>query len=187
MAYMDRPVIIDFGCAQKESGKIKLPKGPKWFKPPELLDRSTSDENLQNCIDYKKSDIYMMSKTLWAVLQNGMYEKGFYGDYNRNYLLGINDKLKVNCEPLNLLFENTIITDWAQRLSIKECIMLLDNQIDILNDEYYESGIGNKQYVNYNLLEQLHVEKPSILVFEDGVSIEKIVKRIKEIKIYKKR
>lgn len=181
MFYMNKPVLIDFGCAKKKSGKIELPKGPKWFKPPELLNRLTSDDNLQYDIDYEKSDIYMMSKTLWAVLQNGIYENGFYGEYNRNYLEDIKKRINLNCEPLNLLFENTIIKDWSQRLSIEECIRLLENQIKILENEYSESCIKNDCYVNYDLLEILHSVKPSKLVYTDSITIEKIIKEIKRI------
>lgn len=180
MIYNNKPIIIDFGCARKNDVNIKLPRGPKWFKPPELLSDLTAKNPLAYDVDYVKSDIYMMSKTLWAMLQGDIYaDKGFCGDYSRNYLQNTVMRINLNCEPLHLLFENTIISDWCNRLSIEKCKELLQNQVDILSRQYDK----NNTNANYDLLKSIHYQKPNRLIYSDSDKFEAILQGITKVTI----
>ena len=180
MIYNNKPIIIDFGCARKNDVSIKLPRGPKWFKPPELLSNLTAKNPLAYDVDYVKSDIYMMSKTLWAMLQGDIYaKKGFCGDYSRNHLQNIVMKINLNCEPLHLFFENTITSDWSNRLSIEKCKELLQNQVDILTKQYD----NNNTNTNYDLLKSIHYQKPNKLIYSDSDKFEGILQGITKLTV----
>ena len=168
------PILIDFGCSHKLDDEINEDLGGKWYSPKEL--RNVYSKLCR--FDFRKSDIYMMNKTLWSLLTKDNYGKTFYGEFKRSDIISISENFCCNCEPLCILFENTIIDEIDARFCINECKKYLNYQIEKCE------GISKfTKDINYELVSVLHSLKPSIINYDEPSSIIKIMKAVKKIRI----
>ena len=111
----DSPVFSDFGLANfPKKERISNPNeqiGPKWTIAPEMKRISSSSE-------YKKADIYSLSKTIWMILTQQW--RGFDGQYipNSNISLGNFIKILTNKPKMYGVWEyNSIVL--LDRLLVK--------------------------------------------------------------------
>ena len=110
--------------------------GPWRILPPELRE---IDETR---IDYRKSDVYLLAKTLWIVLQNN--NNGFPGVYNRRKQLRL-DREKysvVTFEPLHQLLEESTKDEYEDRPDIDGFLWYLWQQKDVINNRLPEEVIN---------------------------------------------
>lgn len=180
MSYNNVPVLIDFGCSKRinsECGNFK--RVASLFTPPELEEQIEGEYNLDD-IDWRKSDIYMLSKTLWAILQDDIHNRVFFGDFDRKLMESIKNRIDANCEPLIILFSKTIITDIESRITIEECIKLIDIQIQIFRREYSEKNLN---VANFSLLEEIHSNSPDVIEINNVDKIKRIMKKIKVMRL----
>lgn len=105
--------------------------GPIRIMPPEL-ERVYYD--LEEEVDFRKSDVYLFAKVLWMYLKNNDY--GFAGEYNRRDKYIYLDKIEFDkvdtLEPIHLLLEGATKHSYEDRISIDKCLEYLNIQIEIL-------------------------------------------------------
>jgi len=143
--YNDRLCLTDFGLLfddnntnnriTREGERI----GPYKILPPELL---SSNINME--IEYSKSDIYLLAKTLWIAITKN--DDGFLGEYNRHVNQIYLDREKYGVytfEPLHLLMEGSTKYYFGDRITIDEFISYLEIQESIINN-MASKDISNK-------------------------------------------
>lgn len=148
--------------------------GPYRILPPEL---ERVYPNMQEEIDYRKSDVYLFGKVLWMYLKSNLY--GFYGEYNRRdrsiYLDDIENVYTL--EPIHLLLEGATKHDFNERIDIDECINLLKIQLGIINN-----SISNAIIKKYKYDEEtkciLNTMQPSTYIYTNISDIVRILNKI---------
>lgn len=105
--------------------------GPYMILPPEL-----EHVDVEANIDFYPADVYLFAKVLWMVIKEDSF--GFRGQYNRAneqiYLQKSLYEVKT-LEPVHRLIEQATYDEIEKRITIKECIAYLEQQIAILEDE----------------------------------------------------
>ncbi len=126
--------LSDFGLIWDNSETSRLTDtgeflGPYDIRPPEFEGGAQRIENF----DYRVSDVYLFAKTMWIILTK--YRHGFRGEYNRGDASIVFDRHKLQLgetlEPLHLLMEQATKHNYSERISMRECINLIDSQIEI--------------------------------------------------------
>ncbi len=134
LIYNNRLCLTDFGLIWADdfdelmTGE-KEDIGPDAIRPPELKAPIKPDGAM-----FQKSDVYLFAKTLWISLTR--VKRGFYKRYSRSdddiYL-----KSKLNIEqtlePIHSLMESATYDDYMKRITIDECVELLQKQVAIFN------------------------------------------------------
>lgn len=133
--YIDgKPCFCDFGLVWNMNDKritvLNERLGPYKIMPPEL----ESIDPMNNKIDFRKSDLYLLSKVLWMMLKND--NDGFRGEYDRNnpkIYVDLYEQGKVDSfEYFHELMEKATKYVPDDRISDDEFIVLLEKQIAIL-------------------------------------------------------
>lgn len=82
--------------------------------------------------DYKPSDLYLFVKVVWMCIKGDYY--GFRGEYKRGdtqiYLDKDQWEIKM-FEPIHEMLEGATKTNYMDRISIEECITLLNRQLSV--------------------------------------------------------
>ena len=183
--YNNQPCFCDFGLIWEENGeRITFGGeriGPIRTLPPEL--RSV-DPVLDNDINFRYSDVYLLAKLLWEMLSRD--KDGFWGEYDRNnnqIYLPFFEEEKVTCfEPIHKLMEEATRDFWKDRIDIDKFISLLSLQIGILNGNItnninrfnFETRTKRLYHSNEEISKQY--KKPELIVkyFSDISSTTKI-------------
>lgn len=135
LIYNGRICLTDFGLALKQNEEHRLTVegdmlGPIGFRPPEL--QNITDLEYDMC----KSDVYMLAKTIWALITKRDF--GFIGEYKREepdlYLDPANFNV-FTFEPLHRLLEGATKYNYEQRISLTELIKLLKIQQSVLSGD----------------------------------------------------
>lgn len=128
--------LSDFGLVWTEDRPERLTDaqdrvGPYLILPPEL-----EHVDVEANIDFYPSDVYLFAKVLWMAIKEDSF--GFRGQYKRSnrqvYLQKSLYEVKT-LEPVHRLIEQATYYEIEKRISIKECIAYLEQQIAILEDE----------------------------------------------------
>lgn len=135
LRYNGRICLADFGLALKKGEDPRLTEigdiiGPVGFRPPEL--QSITDLEYDMC----KSDVYMLAKTIWAMIKKSKH--AFGGDYKRDQPDIYLDPDEFNVftfEPLHRMLEGATKYNYEQRISLEEVILLLKMQRSVLSGD----------------------------------------------------
>lgn len=150
--------------------------GPIRILPPEL-ERVYFD--LEEEIDFRKSDVYLFAKVIWMCLKRNDY--GFAGEYNRRdkYIyLNKNGFDKVDTfEPIHLLLENATKHNYEERISIDKCLEYLSIQIEILEGRL-NFDEKNKFIYEETTKEIINTLEPNSYAYSETAQIVKILNRI---------
>lgn len=153
--------------------------GPILIRPPEMefdIDRLELD------IDFKLVDVYLFAKTLWIFLTGNT--KGFRGTYKRSDKQIYLDKKKLDLgktvEPLHKMMEGATRYSNADRISLTECLDLIDIQIEIAEGRYDRTKVRQLLYDEavYEAREQV---TPDICSYDNFANILDVLGRIDEI------
>lgn len=144
--------------------------GPYKIMPPEFEE---GNENLR--IDYKLSDVYLFAKVLWMTLKNDNI--GFRGQYDRKnhqiYLRRANYNVDT-LEPIHQLIENATYDEIGKRITINQCIKLLELQKNvILKNVSYEVIKSLQNDEKYK--EIINEVKPDEYSYDDEKKIDRII------------
>ena len=104
--------------------------GPYVILPPEL-----EHVDVEVNMDYYPSDVYLFAKVLWMVIKKDSC--GFRGQYHRSDKRIYLQKKEYDVrtfEPLHRLMEQATDEEMGKRITIKECIVLLEQQLAVLED-----------------------------------------------------
>lgn len=150
--------------------------GPIRILPPEL-ERVYFD--LEEEIDFRKSDVYLFAKVIWMYLKNNDY--GFAGEYNRRdkyVYLNKNEFDKVDTlEPIHLLLEGATRHNYENRITIDKCLEYLNFQIEILEDRL---NLDEKNKFTYQEISKniINTDEPHSYVYSEITQIVRILNRI---------
>lgn len=129
----DYPYLIDFGLVdfpdKEDITKSREKIGPRWTMAPEI-NRPSGEE-----INYFKTDIYSLAKTLWMVLAES--ELGFEGQYNIDTILELRRKYPQEyTTTIDNLLRTSTDNDPSKRPS---CLKFLSelNKWKALNDDFH--------------------------------------------------
>lgn len=101
--------------------------GPIYIRPPEL------EYDADKLTDFAPSDVYLFAKTVWMIIKKDRL--GFRGEYNRGakeHYLKKSDYGVQTLEPIHRMLEGATKDDMSERISIEECIALLNIQFSVL-------------------------------------------------------
>ncbi len=165
----DEPFLIDFGLVdfpdKKEVSKRKEKIGPRWTMAPEI-NRHSGEE-----IDYFKSDVYSMAKTLWIILTD--IQIGFEGQYNVDTILQLRNKYHTEyTTPIDKLLTNCTDNDPIIRPSIEQFLHSLYAWRQ-LNGNFH---LRNNQQWAEILNKLFPVSVPKRVIWEDLDEIIQILK-----------
>lgn len=135
LQYKGRISLADFGLALKKGEEHRLTEngdflGPVGFRPPEL--QHITNFEYDTC----KSDVYMLAKTIWALITKKDF--GFVGEYKREEPDLYLDPVKFNVltfEPLHRMLEGATKYNYEQRISLTELIQFLKIQQSVLSGD----------------------------------------------------
>lgn len=145
LLYDNKLYLSDFGLVWDYSDDQKLTGdgegiGPHDIRPPELERYSDRIDNF----DFRVSDVYLFAKTMWIILTRR--RNGFKGEYSRgNVINSLNDRsidLGDTLEPLHELMEKATKDDFRDRITINECLRLIDLQVSIFNKSIPQAEIN---------------------------------------------
>ncbi len=145
LLYDNKLYLSDFGLVWDYSDDQKLTGdgegiGPHDIRPPELERYSDRIDNF----DFRVSDVYLFAKTMWIILTRR--RNGFKGEYSRgNVINSLNDRsidLGDTLEPLHELMEKATKDDFRDRITINECLRLVDLQVSIFNKSIPQAEIN---------------------------------------------
>lgn len=149
LVYNKETFLSDFGLVWDSYDDQNLTSigegiGPSRIRPPELDAYSEKAEDF----DFRVSDIYLFAKTLWIMLSK--CRNGFRGEYSRGdsaiCLNHFSLNLGSTLEPLHKLLDGATKHDYADRISINECLELIDLQIKVCEGELSETEINKLRY-----------------------------------------
>lgn len=127
-------ILADFGLAWNPNMErltvLDERVGPYRILPPELEHINDSTN-----VDYRYSDVYLFAKVLWMTLK--MDNNGFRGQYDRGdnqIYLSKSDYSVCTLEPIHKLLEASTHDDISKRITINDCIKLLEYQKQIVID-----------------------------------------------------
>ena len=171
-------VLSDFGLVWEYDEERLTTKGdrigPYKILPPELESFSGEEKT-----DFRSADVYLFAKVVWMTVKGDNI--GFRGQYNRGDSQIYLDKDNYNIttfEPLHKLLENATIEDSTARISINDCIYLLELQKQIINNDLSdETLLASLKYdeISKAFIARTH---PSEYIFEDRDSIMKLVQSL---------
>lgn len=145
--------------------------GPLSIRPPELQMIEDVDG-----VDYRKSDVYLYSKTIWMVLQDD-YSNGFPAEYSRNnpsvYINKENFAVET-AEPLHRLMEQSTKDKYWERMDIDSCIRHLEEQLGVIRGEIPLSTLSGWKYIEQAKHDRLSIP-PDEQLYRDPSSILKIL------------
>ncbi len=166
--YDDVPHFCDFGLiwdinSEKRLTLVGEKVGPSKIIPPEL--ESVDSNNMD--VDYRKSDIYLLAKVLWMMVNNN--SDGFRGEYDRangSIYVDLYEKDEVPCfELFHQLMEKSTYDNWNDRIDLIEFINILDNQIKIIEGNF-NGDIASLNY--YTVTKSLyHSENETDKLYRD--------------------
>lgn len=174
LRYNGRICLTDFGLALKQNEEHRLTAegdmlGPIGFRPPEL--QHITDFEYDTC----KSDVYMLAKTIWAMITKS--DHGFVGDYKRDTHDLYLDPVKFNVltfEPMHRMMEGATKYYYEQRLSLEEVIQLLKMQQSALSDDLDVSicnALRAQETITYETVQTRHDR----VVYSDKTKILRIL------------
>ena len=149
LIYNKETVLSDFGLVWDSYDDQNLTSigegiGPSRIRPPELDAYSEKAEDF----DFRVSDIYLFAKTLWITLTK--CRNGFRGGYSRGdptiCLNHFSLDLGSTLEPLHKLLDGATKHDYTDRITINECLKLIDLQIKVYKGELSETEINKLRY-----------------------------------------
>lgn len=166
--YLDgNPCFCDFGLVWKMNEEritvLNERLGPYKIMPPEL----ESIDPMNNKIDFRKSDLNLLSKVLWMMLKND--NDGFRGEYDRNnpkIYVDLYEQGKVDSfEYFHELMEKATKYVPDDRISDDEFIVLLEKQIAILE----KNSTDDLKRLNYitEIKKVYYSKSESFKVFDD--------------------
>lgn len=173
----NRFVLTDFGLVWTINGDRLTQRnerlGPYKIMPPELENYDGETD-----IQYMPTDVYLFAKVLWMMIKND--DNGFRGEYNRGdeqiYLDRKKMQLSVQTiEPIHKLLEKATKSNMNERITIDQCIVYIEEQIQIITGDMSEDLIKNNCFD-----EQINKCKAGIM--PDSMVVEDIIKIHDEIK-----
>jgi len=147
--YQNRVILSDYGLIWDATNKDFITGsnemiGPISIRPPEM----EAEDKIDDPLVYYYSDAYLFAKTVWIVITKR--RNGFYGEYKRNDNQIVFDKNKHNlgktAEPLHKMMEQATKHNYWERITIKDCINYLEEQLSILNNSASIDRIKSLQY-----------------------------------------
>lgn len=148
--YKDRCCFTDFGLAWSVENNEHITTeneavGPAGIRPPEM---EYNIDRLRQKIDYQKVDVYLFAKTIWIAL-TGNYN-GFRGEYHRNDLMIYLDKKRLGLgetiEPLHRMMEKATLYSNSERITLEECLELIDQQIAVAEKRIPKNVLASLLY-----------------------------------------
>lgn len=153
----DEPYLIDFGLVdfpdKADVTKNREKIGPRWTMAPEI-NRQTGDK-----INFFKSDVYSLAKTLWIILTDS--RMGFEGQYNVDTILQLKNKYPNEyTTPIDKLLRNSTDNDPDKRPTVDEFLSRL-REWKKLNEDFHLRN--NEQWTEVlNKLFPLSIPKRAI-------------------------
>ena len=172
-------ILADFGLAWNPNMERLTASdervGPYRILPPEL----EHIDDMAN-IDYRCSDVYLFAKMLWMVLKRD--NNGFRGQYDRadsQIYLSKRDYSVCTLEPIHKLLETSTYDDISKRITINDCIKLLEyqKQIAVNPDSISSKELKTLQYEEESRRMVLQNE-PDEIIYLDEASISNILQKI---------
>lgn len=172
--------LSDYGLVWDESATKHVTStgetiGPYYIRPPEFEKMHEIDGSMEM---YRSSDVYLFAKTLWIFLAKKGY--GFRGEYlrlNRTVALNRTElNLGQTVEPLHMLLEGATKNDYNERISIDDCISMINIQISIAENKCPAATL--KQYMfDERLKTAKFTVNPDDLIYRDSSSILSVVEQ----------
>ncbi len=174
LMYKNKICLCDFGLVHIESEpltQVGEQLGPLKILPPEM------DGVWEKVIDYKPSDVYLFVKVAWMYIKGDYY--GFRGEYQRGDTQIYLDKDQWEIEtfePIHEMLEGATKTYYMDRISIEECIALLNNQLSVC-----DGTMDNKQLQECIYKETImhfkSTEIPDIVSYKETNAIKKFMEQ----------
>ena len=149
--------------------------GPRVSRPPEF---DADAEYRKEGLDYRKSDIYLFGKLIWSCLKET--RESFGGQYHRNSdaYLNRNDFQVYTLEPIHKLLEGSTRKEMEQRISLKECLDFLKEEIDIIVQGKVVTEKAKEFRKTENYQEIISRYNPEIVTYKDINTICDILQKL---------
>lgn len=182
--YKGHCCLTDFGLVWNVNDYLHISDkgealGPIAIRPPEM---DWGVDRLMNPPNYQKVDVYLFAKTLWILLTKD--RRGFRGIYKRSdpeiYLDNTELKMGDTLEPLHRLMEGATQHTNSDRISLSDCLDLLDQQIEIAEGNCRHSVLYSLKY-DEAIKEAKEQIASDITVYSDTVKIQKVMEGMKNL------
>lgn len=175
LLYKGRLCLTDLGLIWSEDFEMQITGekeaiGPAAIRPPELESPVNQDGSM-----FLKSDVYLLAKTIWIILTG--IRKGYYKRYSRidnDVYLKSMIETSFTLEPLHKLMEEATFDDYSRRISIDECIKLLQTQIAIFEGKIADKDLAGFKYEEALKRAQGYVNPDEIIIAND-MEIQKLL------------
>lgn len=130
-------VLADFGLLwdESDSSNNRLTTMHERIGPYKISPYELQDIDITRDVVFRKSDVYLFAKVLWMYLEEDDF--GFGGQYSRkkgeHIYLDRNKYGTLTLEPIHEMMERATYENFEERLTMEECIKLIQDQIDIIN------------------------------------------------------
>ncbi len=147
--------------------------GPFIIRPPEFEKYVSRVEDFEM---FRASDVYLFAKTLWITLSKK--RNGFFGEYSRHDTYMSLQRSYLNLgrtiEPLHLLLEGATKDNYLERISIEECMNLIETQLQIFENTMPISEV-NRFAFSERMNAAKNIKSPDTLVYLDSRKIVKVI------------
>lgn len=176
--YQDRLCLCDFGLLWID-GEQRITNITERIGPCNILPDELNPVVPESNLDYTPSDVYLFAKNLWMLMKQTPF--GFTGPYLRqrkNIYLQKEDYNISSLEPIHQLMEEATHDEMNDRITINDCIELLEEQMKILsNDPLWQQKTPGYIYIE-NTRKIIEQNNPTVKEYNDPKIIDEMLNGI---------